>query len=36
MGDIQYIFSKDEVEKEYPNGIYVQLLSKKRVTTFML
>ena len=36
MGDIQYIFSKDEIEKQYPKGIYVHLLSKKRVTTFML
>jgi hypothetical protein len=36
MGDIQYLFSKTEVEKDYPAGIYVYLLSKKRVTTFML
>jgi hypothetical protein len=37
MGDMQYVFSnKTEIERKMPNGMYIQVESTKRVSTFML
>jgi hypothetical protein len=36
MGDIQYVISKEEIIKDFPQGLYIKAISKDRVSTFMM
>jgi hypothetical protein len=36
MGDIQYIFFKEEVNSKYPQGIYVKAIAKNMTSSYMI
>jgi hypothetical protein len=36
MGDIQYVYDKQQIQQQFPNGIHLTMVSKQRVSTFMM
>lgn len=36
MGDIQYILKQTEIEEMAPKGLYIDIASSTRISTFML
>ena len=35
LGDIQYLITKEEAERVMPNGLYIEIYSAQRVSTFV-
>lgn len=36
MGDIQYVLTKQEIENDMKDGLYIRASSKNKVSTFMM
>lgn len=36
MGDIQYIFHLAQLDEQVPNGLYIEVSSDTRITTYMM
>lgn len=36
MGDMQHFFTKEEIEKSFKDGIFIEASSDNKISTFMM